>query len=124
MNDEDAETNQHGERTAHAHTYAAAGQLAYAPIIAWLRTSALKQHLGQLGDADLAELVRLMPELLSERPSLAPATPATETWQRLRLFEALARAVLADRQPLLLVLNDLQWCDQETLDWLHFLLRY
>ncbi len=48
----------------------------------------------------------------------------TEPWQRQRLFEALARAVLGDGQPLLLVVDDLHWCDRESLDWLHFLLRF
>lgn len=115
---------QDGALTANAHTYAAAGQLAYAPLVAWLRAPALRTHLLQLPDADVAELSRLMPELLSERPGLAPPAPATESWQRLRMFEALARAVLTERRPLLLVLNDLQWCDQETLDWLHFVLRH
>jgi tetratricopeptide (TPR) repeat protein len=47
-----------------------------------------------------------------------------ESWQRKRLFEALARALLADTRPLLLAFDDLQWCDRETLEWLHFLLRY
>ena len=116
--------SQHGALTAEAHTYAAAGRLAYAPPIAWLRTPALQHRLAQLTDADLTELARLMPDLLSARPGLAAPNPVTESWQRMRLFEALARAVLADQQPLLLVLNDLQWSDQETLDWLHFLLRH
>jgi tetratricopeptide (TPR) repeat protein len=50
--------------------------------------------------------------------------PLTEAWQRQRLFEALARAILGARQPLLLFLDDLQWCDRETLEWLHYLLRF
>jgi predicted ATPase len=66
-------------------------------------------------------------------------------FERHRLFEALARAVLgwghscgaegrasphpaprkaAPSLPILLFLDDIQWCDRETLDWLHFLLRY
>ena len=118
-----AQASQQGALTAQAHTYATAGRLAYAPLIAWLRTPALKQRLGQLRDPDLTELARLMPEVLNERVGLAPPAPMTESWQRLRLFEALMRAVLVDQQPLLLMLDDLQWCDQETLDWLHFLLR-
>src|SRR3989440_918864 len=48
----------------------------------------------------------------------------TEYGQRHRFFEALARAILAAPQPLLLLLDDVQWCDQETLAWLHFLLRF
>ena len=31
--------------------------------------------------------------------------------------------MLAAPQPLLLLIDDLQWCDQETLEWLQFLLR-
>ena len=32
--------------------------------------------------------------------------------------------VLNARQPLLLLLDDLQWCDNETLEWVHYLLRF
>src|SRR5439155_25405241 len=47
-----------------------------------------------------------------------------ESGRRQRFFEALARATFAAPQPLLLLLDDLQWCDQETLEWLHYLLRF
>jgi hypothetical protein len=109
---------------AHARSYAAEGRLAYAPLIEWLRTPAFKARLAALDVADLTELARLLPELLRERPHVPPPNPVTEIWQRHHLFEALARAILAANQPLLLVLDDLQWCDQETLEWLHFLLRH
>ncbi len=55
----------------------------------------------------------------------------TEEWQRQHFFEALARALLRTGtnhshygQPLLLLLDDLQWCDNDTLEWLHYLLRF
>ena len=101
--------------TAHTRTYAAEGRLAYTPLVEWLRTTALKARLAQLDTATLTELARLLPELLGERPGLPAPPPVAENWQRHRLFEALTKALLAGKQPLLLVLDDLQWCDQETL---------
>ena len=40
-----------------------------------------------------------------------------------QLFEAAARAILAASEPIFLVADDLHWCDRETLQFLHFLLR-
>ncbi|MFQ6102175.1 MAG: ABC transporter substrate-binding protein [Anaerolineae bacterium] len=113
-----------GIATARTRSYAAEGGLAYAPVAAWLRTDPLRVALPALGDVWLTEVARLLPELLAERSGLTPPGPLTESWQRQRLFEALARATLASSQPLLLVIDDLQWCDRETLEWLHYLLRF
>jgi predicted ATPase len=66
----------------------------------------------------------VVPEILLERPDLPSPGPMTESWQHQRFRQALARAILGARQPLLLLLDDLQWCDQETLAWLHYLLRF
>ncbi len=113
-----------GILAARAHAYAAEGQLAYAPVIDWLRTPALKKRLERLEDTWLVDVARLLPEVRNDRHTLLGQEPPAASWQRHRLFEALARAFLTDHQPLLLVLDDLQWCDQETLAWLHFLLRF
>lgn len=115
---------QQGMITAHARTYAAEGRLAYAPVIAWLRAAPIKAQLTQLSQRWLTELARLLPELLTEHPALPAPNAITASWQQHQLFEALARAIVTGKQPLLLLLDDLQWCDQETLAWLHFLLRY
>jgi predicted ATPase len=45
-----------------------------------------------------------------------------DAWQRHRFFEGLARALLAVGRPMLLVLDNMQWCDQETLSFLTFCL--
>jgi DNA-binding SARP family transcriptional activator/predicted ATPase len=113
-----------GLRAVHARGYAAEGALAYAPVTEWLRSESLRVGWQHLDAVWLSELARLLPELLVEHPELPRPQPLTDSWQRQRLYEALARAVLAQRQALLLALDDLQWCDRETLEWLHYLLRY
>ncbi len=116
--------NQQGAVTAKARSYAAEGQLSLAPVTDWLRSDGLRSKLRQLDEVWLTEVVRLLPELLAEHPDLPHYEPVTEYGQRQRFFEALARALLVTSQPLLLLIDDLQWCDQETLEWLHFLLRF
>jgi predicted ATPase len=89
-----------------------------------LRASIYADRLVLLDDVWLTDVARLLPEILAKRPDLPQPQPLTDGWQRRRLFEALARAVLLADQPLLLLIDDLQWADQETLEWLHYLLRF
>src|SRR6266436_1192774 len=116
--------SQQGAVTAKARSYAAEGQLSLAPVTDWLRSDGLRAPLRQLDAVWLTEVARILPELLAERPDLPHYEPVIEYGQRQRFFEALARALLVTSQPLLLLIDDLQWCDQETLEWLHFLLRF
>lgn len=115
--------DQQGIATARARSYAAEGELAYAPVAAWFRSDALQAALPALDDVWLIELARVLPEFLNTRPDLPRPGPLRESWQRRRLFEALTHAVLTAGQPLLLVLDDAQWSDQETLEWLRYLLH-
>jgi DNA-binding SARP family transcriptional activator len=113
-----------GNATARTRSYAAEGRLTYAPVADWLRAEALRAVLPRLGPVWLAEVSRLLPELRAEHPELPEPQPVRESWQRLRMFEAFSRAVLASGAPLLLFLDDMQWADAETLAWLHYLLRF
>ncbi len=113
-----------GMTTASARCYAALGHLAYAPVTAWLRSDAFQASLSTLDPTTLTEVARLVPEVLVTHPRLPPPAAMTEGWQRQFFFAALARAILSARQPLLLLLDDLHWCDQETLDWLHYFFHF
>jgi DNA-binding SARP family transcriptional activator len=112
-----------GVATAAARSYPAEGALAYGPVVAWLRADALGPGRDHLDRAYLTELARLLPEIGAGRPDLASAETQPGGEQRLRLFDAIARAILAPGVPLLLVIDDLHWCDHETLQFLHYLLR-
>ncbi len=113
-----------GIPTITAVCYAAEGQLPYSPIADWLRTDDIQELLGDVADKWLIECARLLPELIASRPDLTMPGPLIEGWQRQHLFAALAHVIFTARQPLLLFVDDLQWCDQDTLDWLHFLQRF
>jgi DNA-binding SARP family transcriptional activator len=117
-------TGQHGAITAKTRSYAAEGQLSLAPVTDWLRSDEIRPQVQQLGTVWLTEVARVLPELLTERPDIPHFEPLSEYGQRQRFFEALARAILIAPRPLLLLIDDLQWCDSETLEWLHFLLRF
>jgi DNA-binding SARP family transcriptional activator/predicted ATPase len=112
-----------GISVARARSYSSEGRLAYGPVVAWLRSPALRTTLGGLDPVWLGELARLLPELLSGHPGLSPPL-ATESGQRERFFRALAHAVSPVGESRLLLIDDLQWCDRETLHWLHYLLRF
>ncbi len=117
-------TQQQGVTVARTRSYAAEGRLPFAPLREILHADGFKTARLNLEPVWLAELSRLLPELLRERPDLPQPDPLGEGWQRGRLFEALARATLSPPQPLVLLFDNLQWCDPDTLEWLHYLLRF
>ena len=114
----------HGQAAvARARCYFAQGRLAYGPVAEWLRAEPVRSAREQLPTPQLAELARVLPEVLVERPEMAPPRPLTESWQRRHLFEALNAGFGKASKPLLLVIDDLQWCDADSFDWLHTFFR-
>ncbi|NMH97926.1 ATP-binding protein [Pseudonocardia acidicola] len=122
-----------GAVVATTRCFALSGRLALAPIAEWLRGSRLQEAVAALEPVWRVEVERLVPDpvpIRRETPAVSRTRPVAgaravvDAWQRHRFFEGLARAVLSANRPTLLVLDDLQWCDQETVAWLAFLLGF
>jgi len=101
-----------------------AGRLALGPVADWLRSPDVRAGVRVLDPVWRREVERLVPAGTDSRPGgqAAGGRSKVDAWQRHRFFEGLARAVLAVDRPLLLVLDNLQWSDEETRSWLSFLL--
>jgi DNA-binding SARP family transcriptional activator len=108
-----------GIRVLTTSCYPADEGLTLAPVAALLRA----QPLPPLEAIWLSEVSRLLPEVLSAYPHVPPPQPMSDPWQRLRFFEALGRTLLGSGEPLVVILDDLQQADSETLAWLHYLLQ-
>src|SRR5918995_5051872 len=110
-----------GYVVASARAYEAAGRLPWGPVVDLLRSDALRSHIDSLDTVWRAELARLLPEFLEASPPPAPSRSG-DLAQRHRLFDAVSRAIAGDR-PRLLIIDDLQWCDAETIEVIGFIVR-
>jgi tetratricopeptide (TPR) repeat protein len=102
----------------------AGGSALYAPIAQIIR-EALPTLQVDLPDLVLAGLITLAPDLQARYPSTPPNPPLTPQAEQQRLFESVVAlcAALAERAPLLLVIEDVQWADGGTLSLLRHLAR-
>lgn len=116
-----AQVDRDGDVASRARCFAGGARLAMAPIAEWLGSRALSVHRDGLDRSWASEVERLVPSTATNRTP-APQ-PMIDAWQRHRFFQGLVEAVLVCRKPTLLTLDDIQWCDGETLTWLHLLLR-
>jgi DNA-binding SARP family transcriptional activator len=103
------------------------GRLAYQPVVEALRLRLEEVNAPEdlLEDVWLAELSQLMPELRARYPDLPLPLTGDANFVRARLFEAIAALgnALAARHPSVLILDDMQWADVDTLDLIHYLAR-
>jgi DNA-binding CsgD family transcriptional regulator len=103
----------------------------YAPLLDLLET-----YLAPLSSSQLVAvlgtsarvLFSVLPEQaqhLLELANLSPLPPLEPEQEQRRLFSALANVFLrvANTQPLLMVIEDLHWSDENTLEFLHFFAR-
>ena len=111
-----------GHVVASARAYEAAGRLPWGPVVDLLRSKALRSHIDTLDTVWRTELARLLPELLdASQPS--GRSQSGDLAQRQRLFDAVSRAIVVADRPRLLIIDDLQWCDAETIELIGFVVR-
>jgi DNA-binding SARP family transcriptional activator len=108
-----------GAAVGEARSYATEGDLGYGVVAAWLRSPDIQARQLQISNGQRAELARLMPEL---GPS-AVADGVDDAERRRRLFDAAAGALIASGQPTLLVVDDAQWSDRVSQEFIHYLIR-
>jgi DNA-binding SARP family transcriptional activator len=111
-----------GHVVASARAYEAAGRLPWGPVVDLLRSDALRSHIDTLDTVWRAELGRLLPELLDAARPPEPSRSG-DLAQRHRLFDAVSRAIVVGDRPRLLIIDDLQWCDAETIELIGFVVR-
>ena len=113
-----------GINTITTRSYPGEGELAYTPVAEILKNEKVRKKLTDLEDTWLIELSRLVPGILTDFPALPHPEQLGESWERQRMFEACARAVLQGEERLVILMDDLQWCDWETLSWLRYMLEF
>jgi DNA-binding SARP family transcriptional activator len=96
----------------------------YEPVVEILRDALSIPGLAGTAPEWLTEVSRLLPELRQRFPAL-PEPSASNDSESWRLFEGVAQLVLslAAEHPLVISLDDLQWCDGDSCNLLRYLVR-
>ena len=112
-----------GHLVLRARCFLTMRRVALSPVAEWLRAPDLRGPLCGLSRDVRGLVARLAPGVGIDLDP-GQSDPLTGGWQRRVFFEALVRALCAAGRPTLLLLDDLQWCDDETLAWLEFLQHF
>ncbi|MGH7510145.1 MAG: ATP-binding protein [Gemmatimonadales bacterium] len=107
------------------HGYDVRAGIPYEPLVEILRDALGAPGLAGAAPEWLTEVTRLMPELRQRFPALPEPSVPGESAEGWRLFEGVAQLVLAlaAERPLVISLDDLQWCDGDSCNLLRFLTR-
>jgi len=111
-----------GAVVASTQCFGSSRRLALSAVADWLRDPAVQSSTATLDPVWRVEVDRLVPTAQRGGSSEVGSRAMVDAWQRHRFFEGMARALIHVRRPMLLVLDNVQWCDQETLAFLTFCL--
>jgi hypothetical protein len=105
--------------------YDATAALPFAPMVEALRTALDAPGVAGTDPEWLTEAARLLPEIRQKFPGLAEPEPIPEPTEAWRLYEGVAQllASIAAERPLVVSLDDMQWCDADSCTLIQFLVR-
>ncbi|MGH7534638.1 MAG: ATP-binding protein, partial [Gemmatimonadales bacterium] len=105
--------------------YDARSGVPYEPVVETLRDALEAPGLTATSPEWLTEVARLLPELRQRFPTLPEPAPATDSAEAWRLFEGIAQilSAVAGERPVVVLLDDLHWCDDDSCNLIRFLSR-
>ena len=114
-----------GGSVLRGHAYDVRAGIPYEPVVEILRDALAAPGLAGTAPEWLTEVTRLLPELRQRFPALPEPGGPAESAEGWRLFEGIAQLMLAlaAERPLVVSLDDLQWCDGDSCNLLRFLTR-
>jgi DNA-binding SARP family transcriptional activator len=116
-----------GARVLMGCCYEMERNMAYAPVVEALRSLFTTMPAGPppCPPTQLSAVAELLPELRQVWPDLPPSRPLPPDAERTRLLTSLAQIIrlCAQGEPLVLLLDDLQWADPSSLQLVHYLAR-
>ncbi len=110
--------------------YEMEGALPYQPLVESIRSTITKlptDFMNEVPERAMMELVKIIPEFQNIFPDLEPSGVLESPEQeRGRLFQALHQffSKVSEHKPLIFYLDDLQWVDDSTLQFVHYLIRH
>jgi DNA-binding SARP family transcriptional activator len=106
------------------------GSMPFQPITEAIRDglpSLMDEQLHTMPSSALSEIISLIPSLAGLFPEIQPHSPlASPDEERRRMFENIRTffSEVAKHRPLILFVDDLQWADESTLGFVHYLIRH
>lgn len=96
--------------------------IGYVAVASCLMSPNIVHRLAGLNQDQQMSLVTLAPGLRRHFSHWQPVPVQASHWQRLHLYQAASSLFVGSDEPTLLFLDDAQWCDEQSLEWLQYML--
>lgn len=108
-----------GDATVKARATAGGSATPLAPVSAWFRCSEIRESVRLIDERKQSLINAVIPEIGVVSHDVDTTIP--ERFRRERLFSALSQSIERVEKPLVMFMDDIHWCDEDTLSWLNHL---